>query len=242
MDLSWKKEKPVDFHTFREKLAKQMLSYSPQHRKYPGDEKFRLYTRQPKAKRRHANISSISDRNSSASSLATATSTHTNLTREVFNNNKKRLCGDLSALYCHVASIKPTDSSGRICVVCGKRCYTVCVACGEAMHRYPKKGTNDVPCFYHHHNTSFFGLSKKDATLAGTRIKDWAFPTQTKMDRHRSDIHKTLEPRVISLPPITPRPQPIPPPVPPLPPPLPPQELSSPVRHEEVPINPNHVI
>jgi len=110
------------------------------------------------------------------------------------------------------------------------------------MHRYPKKGTDNVPCFYHHHNTSFFGLSKKDAPLAGTRIKDWTFPTQTKMDRHRNDIHKILEPRVISLPPITPRPQPIPPPVPPLSPPLSPQELSSPVRHEEVPINPNHVI
>jgi len=49
MDLSWKQEKPVDFHTFRKKLAKQMLAYSPQHRKYPGDEKFRPYTRRPKA-------------------------------------------------------------------------------------------------------------------------------------------------------------------------------------------------
>jgi len=40
MQQEWAMEKPVDFYTFREKLAKQMLAYSPQHRKYPGDEKF----------------------------------------------------------------------------------------------------------------------------------------------------------------------------------------------------------
>ena len=40
----WQQTQPVDFYSFREKLAKQMLQYSPRERKYPGDEKFRVST------------------------------------------------------------------------------------------------------------------------------------------------------------------------------------------------------
>lgn len=42
LDDSWELEEPVDFYTFRECLAKQMLQYSPCDRKYPGDSKFRV--------------------------------------------------------------------------------------------------------------------------------------------------------------------------------------------------------
>ena len=107
----------------------------------------------------------------------------------------------------HVQSVKPTDSSGRICVVCGKHCYSICVVCGEAMHRFTsKKDTaGTVPCFYHHHNTSFFGLSKRDATVNGTRTKDWKFPSPNRISNHRKDILCLLQPRAIALPPVTPR-------------------------------------
>ena len=47
----WKVDKPVSFHRFREKLALQMLSYTPTTMKYPGDEKARAVTKKPKAKR-----------------------------------------------------------------------------------------------------------------------------------------------------------------------------------------------
>lgn len=203
----WKQEKPVDFYTFREKLAKQMVLYSPLDRKYPGDEKFRVATRQPKKKRKFANVAS--EINSSAASAATTTSNRTTITREGIVAQHKRLCGDLTFLYAHVQSVKPTDSSGRICVVCGKRCYSVCVSCGEAMHRFPSKKSTEVPCFYHHHNTSFFGLSKRDATTAGTRIKDWTFPSPNRMGNHRKDILCLLQPRAIALPPQTPRAAPV---------------------------------
>jgi len=182
-----------------------MLLYSPQDRKYPGDEKFRISTRQPKNKRAHANASR-KNASSASASVNTAESTCT-LTRESFGKNAKQLCGDLTSLYRHIESVKPTDSSGRICVVCGKRCYSVCVACGEAMHRFPKKNDNEgaVPCFYHHHNTSFFGLSKRDAPVAGTRIKDWTFPSSHRMANHRKDVLHILQPRAIALPPTRPR-------------------------------------
>ena len=42
LDPTWRVDKPVDFHRFREKLAVQiqMLTYSPKNLSYPGDEKF----------------------------------------------------------------------------------------------------------------------------------------------------------------------------------------------------------
>jgi len=203
LNIDWKQTKPADFYTFREKLAKQMLSYSPQDRKYPGDEKFRVATQQPRKRRKHTNVSEI---NSSATSATTAVSTGTSVSRDCIIANRKRLCGDLTVLYSHVQSVKPTDSSGRICVVCGKRCYSICVVCGEAMHRFTsKKDTaGTVPCFYHYHNTSFFGLSKRDATVNGTRTKDWKFPSPNRISNHRKDILCLLQPRAIALPPVTP--------------------------------------
>jgi len=206
MLTSWKVEKPVDFCTFREKLAKQMLLCFPKDRKHPGDEKFWTATQEPKKKRKLGNVSS--ERNSSAGSAATNTTTGTNLTRDNFVTNVKRLCGDLASLCRHASSAKPTDSSGRMCVVCGKCCYSFCSACGEAMCRYPtkKSTTTATPCFYHHHDTSFFGSSKQDASVSGTRVKDWTFPSAEQMANHQKDVLCLLQPRAIALPPRTPRP------------------------------------
>jgi len=114
------KAKPVDFCTFREKLGKQVPQHNPAERKRPGDEKSRVAAQQPK-KRRHTNVS---QRLHSEASVTTdlASSTTSELTRDRFQSNTKRLCGDLTHLRRHVQSAKPTDSSGQICVVCGSRC------------------------------------------------------------------------------------------------------------------------
>ena len=46
----WKIVKPLDFFTFCETLARQMLAYNPKHAKYLGDDKFRACTIYSKAK------------------------------------------------------------------------------------------------------------------------------------------------------------------------------------------------
>jgi hypothetical protein len=43
-------DQPLDFYTFRETLARQMLSYTPKEVKYLGDELFRVFTQSTKAK------------------------------------------------------------------------------------------------------------------------------------------------------------------------------------------------
>ena len=208
MDNSWQVKKPVDFYTFREKLAKQMIQCNPTDRKYPGDEKFRVSTQQPK-KRRFANVTrQLNSSDASVAAESSGNSTTSNLTRDHFTKNTKRLCGDLTFLYRHVQSVKPTDSSGRICVVCGKRCYQVCTACGEAMHRFSTKERNQgevVPCFHHYHNTSFYGLSRRDAPVSGAKTKEWCFPSPNEMARHRRDVQRILQPRAIPTHPATPR-------------------------------------
>ena len=51
LDASWRIKKLVDFFRFREKLGKQILTYSPKLCKYPGDQLFREATQTPKRDR-----------------------------------------------------------------------------------------------------------------------------------------------------------------------------------------------
>ena len=57
LDPSWASS-TVDFHTFRERLAVQMLGYFPKHLKYKSDKQFKVSTQVLKVKRR--NRSSVS--------------------------------------------------------------------------------------------------------------------------------------------------------------------------------------
>ena len=123
MDASWKIEPPVDFYTFHEKLGKPMLTHSPKDRKYPGDEKFRVSTQQPKI-RRHANV----PRPGASVATDSSSSTSSKLTCNHFIGNSKLLCVNLTSLYYrHAHSVKTTDSPGRICVSFVARGVTPCV-------------------------------------------------------------------------------------------------------------------
>jgi len=61
-----------------------------------------------------------------------------------------------------------------------------------------------IACFYHYHNTSFFGLAKNDHKLLGKRNCDFEFPTQEATLDHRKEIKKILHPVVV--PPTAPLP------------------------------------
>jgi len=203
----WKVEKPVSFYRFREKLAKQMLEHLPTDRKCPGDEKMRAATQQHKTRRCiHHNFSSGSG--------STVASGSAGLTKKDFDHSKTRLCGDLTPLCDHMMTCIPIPGKGhKICVVCGDMAYHVCMKCvgpdgrrGVALHIKTHKGdekganTFDVPCFYHCHNTSFFGLAKNDHKLVGKRKCDYAFPTAEEMQNHRKETKIILDPPVVPLP------------------------------------------
>ena len=86
---------PVDFHRFRERLAVQMLEYSPKHLKYKGDEKFRVNTQLPKAKRRRKTSQHGA---SSGGSISSYTTTHGIDKGILESGGSGRVCGFLSEL------------------------------------------------------------------------------------------------------------------------------------------------
>ncbi|KAL3936788.1 MAG: hypothetical protein SGARI_002405 [Bacillariaceae sp.] len=198
----WKVERPVSFHRFREKLAMQMLQYTPENRRYPGDEHFRVCTQQNRKKRGPNRSLSLS-----SGSVRTCTSA-ASLSRSDFlaKHISHRLCGDLTKLSAHLRSIKPLpNKQKKICVVCGKHAYHVCMLCvgpdnkkGVAMHPQPaKEGKgNPVACSIHHHNTAFFGLAKNDHDVNDgvKRKRDWSFPSEKDMETHARAVKQVLQP------------------------------------------------
>ena len=143
LDPSWLSRSPTSFHSFREKLAKQMIAYNPRLRRYPGDQHFRISTQQHKRRRPPDSVTSGSS--SSAGNFLTARD---------FAANETRCCEDLSKLIRHIASIeKLPNSSSKLCQVCGDRCYHLCSICGKALHKMPHGGRS-VACFFYYHSTA----------------------------------------------------------------------------------------
>ena len=206
----WKVNKPVDFHRFREKLATQMLKYTPADRKYPGDEYFCVCTQQTRKKRRAPPNRSDTLSSGSIHTCASAAS----LLREDFlaKHVTNRLCGDLTVLCDHLKSIKALpNKQKKICVVCGRLAYHVCMKCkgpdgkaGVGMHPQPaKEGKgNPVACSIHHHNTAFFGLAKNDHDINDSvkRKRDWSFPSNETISAHASAVKQLLQPTEEALP------------------------------------------
>ena len=68
---------------------------------------------------------------------------------------------------------------------------------GVAMHSDVKltgKGDDNVPCYYHYHNTMSFGLAKSDYRMNGlAKKRDWkqASPEDTEM--HYKKVRRVLD-------------------------------------------------
>ena len=149
IDPQWRVRKPVDFHRFREKLAIQMLKYSPANRQYPGDEKNRASTKLPIKRRNPPSTTS----SSGSSSLASTIQEH----------QPNRLCGDLSLLHNHVGSMWSHPKNSRLCKVCGMPTHQHCALCDNApLHYYATPDGFPAPCFFLYHDKGFSGLARSD--------------------------------------------------------------------------------
>lgn len=183
--------KTVSFHRFREKLAKQMLKYDPRHRNYPGDEYFRVSTQQRIRDRTPPRSRSRSPANGSGN--RTVISSSSSVTSQQIKTADQRLCGDLTKITEHGLSlVKLPKRAHKVCVVCGKNCYHKCKKCGVALHK-PPSGEGEKACFYHWHNALFYGLAKSDYKMAGTKRKDYEFPTAEVIAEHANGIKKLRE-------------------------------------------------
>jgi hypothetical protein len=185
VDLDWKVDKPLDFYTFRETLARQMLSYTPKDVKYLGDELFRLVTQSTKAKRAPSPpLPALI-----AEGAITTTAAGINGTVLVTKKAKKRLCGFVGNLAEHYDSCNTMEEKGKklTCVFCGKPTYQFCGLCGSAMHKYPQDD-GQSSCFFHWHDTGCFGLARDDWKITNKRMKEWKYPTMAEMKANEQQM------------------------------------------------------
>ena len=163
-----------------------MLEYDPRKLKYPGDDKFRAYTQQPKSKRRKHRPTG----NASVNSDSSYSTTRSGITKVDVEENSDRLCGFLDELILHEQSVQSLKAHRSLkCVSCGKPCYHRCSLCpgGPAMHFYKPSGRSSS-CFVHYHNTASFGKWKCDVHLVGRKRKDWTYPDQDELKEHSLDM------------------------------------------------------
>ena len=192
----WKVEekKRISFFDFRDALSEQMLTYCPTNKKYPGDDKMRIFTKLRKVNRGSSDSTGSNSRKRQGSvSLSQV--------RAGKRSKSSRLCGDLDKLCVHIAS-KDRLKTGRICAWCGKPgAYTVCGKCVDvnkkpiALH-YNAKGEHGqgAMCFYHYHNDSGFGLGKNDASVLLKQKKgEWKCPTAEEIDDNKSHVASLTE-------------------------------------------------
>ena len=114
LDTDWRIDADgrMSFQEFRLSLSEQMLKYNPKDNLYPGDHKFRAYTRRPKQTRHRAQ-------------WLTSTYVPDGVTVKNFKRAKvetrhrpPRLCGDLDHLWTHLVAIKNKLTEIRVrCVV-----------------------------------------------------------------------------------------------------------------------------
>lgn len=202
LDADWKM-KPVDFFTFREQLAIQMLQYTPGKRQYPGDGKFRVATQQHK-KRRPDSPSFASPRKRQKSQGTDSDSAASNISTEDLQRASGRLCGVLDPLMNHLESIRRLPGhNAKVCAVCGKKAYEECKLCAKPLHYKNTQDGMNVPCFFQYHNTSFFGLAKDDSCMVGSARGKFSLPTDDARKQHAEHLkelhNKTLQQTPVNL-------------------------------------------
>ena len=187
IESEWKIDKKdvMDYFQFREKLAMQMLSYTPKNENYPGDEYMRAVTSTPRANRASKSTHSRGEDDCVSPSQYSRAKKY----------KSSRLCGDLGKLCHHTSSIIRLKKP-RICAWCGENTYTMCGVCKDTsgktipLHYNSKKDTmKSKLCFYHYHDDMKFGLGRNDSTQVLNGIKSqWIEPDKSTFQNHSKHI------------------------------------------------------
>jgi hypothetical protein len=184
LENDWHLTKQLGYHEFCEKLAVQMCQYNPADRKYPGDDKMRVVTKEVRKKRR------LSE---SPQAAAGPNITLPGSASFVDQTAKGRLVGSFAPLYPHLSSCtKVATKGGRQCQVCGMLAHTQCShkdCGGVALHFFPQRGESaGKACYLEYHDRSYFGLAVCDAKLVGGNRKGFAPPNKKRKEQHAGAV------------------------------------------------------
>ena len=184
LNLDWKVPNKVDFWTFRDVGADQLLAYNPVKRKYFGDKMMRVATSQ-NTKQRRKQLRTLCRKNNVNGVV--------HVTQDQFYAEKvgkrltsSRLCGNLEILNQHICSVIKCHNPSA-CEVCGLNTYSKCGLCNKALHFFVQKGKNlptDQLCFTRYHDDLFYGLAKSDSFITGNTKKGWVPPTLVEIQQH----------------------------------------------------------
>jgi hypothetical protein len=200
LDESWKVSNPVDFYTFRETLSRQMMAYDPKKNKYLGDDKFRDFTKQTKAKRARSPappplvppLAAVGDFTITAAGVTA----ETYMACKTSANHVARLsCGFIGELTEHYDSCSAMDDKGKKlkCAFCGKPSYQFCGLCGVAVHKFPQDNVGDglTSCFFLYHDAGCFGLARDDWKITNKKkMKDWSYPTMADRKTNEEQMRR----------------------------------------------------
>ncbi len=165
----------MDFRDFRLLLSKQMLQYNPTDNLIPGDDKFRVVTRQAK-KKRSAPTPRFPSRAVNSANLKYA-------------KTNGRICTTIDDLDDHFQSVYKSNNAAP-CEVCGKNTKWRCGKCDDSPICVLKDRVfKGAQCLTALHNESYFGLTRHDKKhVHKQHLNQWEAPTTTEIRRNKRFI------------------------------------------------------
>ena len=196
----------MEYRVFRQRLAKQMLQYSPIDNCYPVDSKLREYMRSSKDKRARAIIRKRPKGKAFSFKLPTGKVLSYHSLLCVHRTMKSgRFCSTLTDYKKHLERLIFKKKNTRKCYVCGEQTLFSCYSCLDGnkgtplcwdTRRLKDKYGNIVRkyCFSIYHNADFFGLCRADVVLLHRPTQlDWQMWTAGSLDDNRKYMRHLVE-------------------------------------------------
>jgi hypothetical protein len=176
LDPDWilSESERMSFRDWRMQLSEDMLNYNPANGLLPGDEYFRVSTKQTIRRRQR-------EKKRKKDNVEYAPDGITLNNYKLAKTTTSRLCGDLDQFLVHSKSLERTTNHGR-CEVCNKKTLWKCRTCDKFVCVFEKKSFTGGECMVRYHSDTFFGLAKCDAGMHDS--VNWKPANENTIRRH----------------------------------------------------------
>jgi hypothetical protein len=193
LDESWKVADAdmMSYGQFLLKLSEQMLNYDPKELKFPGDEKMRRNTQQPKRRRKGSKDLLVEEESFTDDGVTLA-----NL---IVARMLPRFCQTADQLQTHFEHIINVTNKNK-CEACGEDTYWMCSLCRAPLCLLINRKWTGARCAFLFHKEEFFGLARRDYIIGMRGVKtkkeiekeltSWKAPNAGVIERNARYINK----------------------------------------------------